>query len=405
MSANKIPPARGMRDFPGDAKRRRSLAIAKIASVFRAHGFSEIETPAIEPIERLTSGQGGDNEKMLFRILRRGLSDEQVADKKLDELCDLGLRFDLTVPLARFYATHQAELPRIVRCIQIGPVWRAERPQKGRFRQFTQCDIDILGEAGVIAEIELIVATVAALDALGIDKLTLRINDRRLLTYLLESCGIAADDHAATLIAVDKLDKIGLDGVRKELEKSLASDAANSVIRLLEEPAEMQQRLQDDDASEWMTNLQQIREAVISQHPSLAIQIDATLVRGMGYYTGPIFEIERAGSRGSIAGGGRYDEMIGRFMKRSVPACGFSIGFERIVDELQLEEDTARPAAVLVYDGSRPLEGVMRAKLSLVERGFDVQLLARSKRLGKELAQLESEGAQVFKLQDDGSVG
>lgn len=405
MSANKTPPARGMRDFPGDAKRRRTLAITKIASVFRAHGFSEIETPAIEPIERLTSGQGGDNEKMLFRILRRGLSDEQLSGKRLDELCDLGLRFDLTVPLARFYATHQAELPRVVRCIQIGPVWRAERPQKGRFRQFTQCDIDILGEAGVIAEIELIVATVAALDALGIDKLKLRLNDRRLLIHILERCGVPADQHASALITVDKLDKIGLEGVRTELAKSLDDNATQALTKLLEEPGAMAQALQEEAASGWTADLQKIQEAVHAQHAAIEIEIDPTLVRGMGYYTGPIFEIERVGSRGSIAGGGRYDEMIGRFMKRSVPACGFSIGFERIVDEVQLDDSLERLAAVLVYDGDAPYEAVLRAKLELIERGFDVQLLARSKRLGKELAELEAGGAQVFKLQDDGGLG
>src|ERR1700712_2806711 len=218
-----------MRDFLPAEKARREHLLGTIRQVFSAHGFDEIETPGVEDSERLHAGLGGDNEKLAFAVMKRGIKQDDLAKAAADdnylELADLGLRFDLTVPLARFYASHRAELPTVFRAIQIAPVWRAERPQKGRFRQFVQCDIDIIGEAGPLAEVELIIATRSALDALGLEGTTIRINDRRILTSMLSTFGFAAESHGSVLVTIDKLDKVGPEGVVKELRANLGDES------------------------------------------------------------------------------------------------------------------------------------------------------------------------------------
>lgn len=378
-----VTPPRGMRDFlPADkAVREHSLGI--IRESFRAHGFDEIETPVMEDSARLHSGLGGDNEKLAFAVLKRGLSAADVAtaveQDDLMSLADLGLRFDLTVPLARFYATHRAALPTVFRSIQIAPVWRAERPQKGRYRQFMQCDIDIIGEAGPLAEIELITATAATLTKLGLTGCSIRINDRRILSTLLAHWGVDAELTERALIVIDKLDKIGVDGVATELG-TLGIDAPD-LATLLTELGTGGWRL-GESAPDWLdpaafADLTALRAAL----PGVDLEFDPTLVRGMGYYTGTIFEISHPDLGYSLGGGGRYDGMIGRFLGTDVPACGFSIGFERIVDLLHPDSSSAERAVVLVHEKDADPANLVALKRDLVETGLRVRLERRTKNL------------------------
>lgn len=398
-----------MRDFLPRDKARREHALGVIRRVFSDYGFDEIETPVVEDFARLHSGLGGDNEKLAFNVLKRGLTAEDAAAAaaadSLDTLTDLGLRFDLTVPLARFYATHRAELPPVFRSIQIAPVWRAERPQKGRYRQFVQCDIDIIGEAGPLAEIELITATSAALAALGLTDCRVRINDRRLLTGMLDAFGFVADEHPGVLITVDKLDKVGTTGVIAELRERQATPAA---VDLLEEyfaqpeaPAlpfgaeQIRSRLPRGVDESVITELAAIGLAA-GQRGATPVVFDPFLVRGMGYYTGPIFEIEHPGLGYSLGGGGRYDGMIGRFLGQDVPATGFSIGFERIVDLLDLPEDAGAESVVLVYDRDVDPAALIALKSDLVASGRRVRLEPRVKNIKALLDRVTTAGFSAF---------
>ncbi|MET0934248.1 MAG: histidine--tRNA ligase [Mycetocola sp.] len=408
--ASPVTPPRGMRDFLPRDKARREHALGIIRAVYSDFGFDEIETPVVEDFARLHSGLGGDNEKLAFNVLKRGLTPEDAVaaaeSGSLDSLADLGLRFDLTVPLARFYATHRAELPPVFRAIQIAPVWRAERPQKGRYRQFMQCDIDIIGEAGPLAEIELISATSAVLTALGLTGCRVRINDRRLLTGMLDAFGFVPDEHPGVLITVDKLDKIGTAGVLAELrEREATPEAVNRLEEFFARPAP------DDDQPFGEAQIRSrlplgVDESVIADLArigSAAAQGDATpvifdpfLVRGMGYYTGPIFEIEHPELGYSLGGGGRYDGMIGRFLGQDVPATGFSIGFERIVDLLDLTEDARPDSTVLVYDRDVAPSTLVALKSELIAAGRRVRLEKRSKNLKGLLDRVTAEGFSAF---------
>ena len=414
--ASPINPPRGMRDFLPAEKARRESALAVIRRTYSAHGFDEIETPVMEDIDRLHSGLGGDNEKLAFSVLKRGVSGEDVhrvaEGGDIRELADLGLRFDLTVPLARFYASHRAELPGVFRAVQIAPVWRAERPQKGRYRQFVQCDIDILGEAGQLAEVELITATAATLEALGLTGCTIRINDRRILTGLLEHCGFDPARFASALISLDKLDKIGVDGVVDELSGD-GADAAAVLGGILEgvEPhlADGGVALNaeailgilppsiDPDA---VADLETLADALTALPDGVRLRFDPTLVRGMGYYTGTIFEIAHPASGSSVGGGGRYDGMIGRFLGRDVPACGFSIGFERVVDLAVLAEDSAPDSVALVHDPATPLHVLVSLKTQLVAAGRRVRLERRPKNVKLLLEGLAASGFGAFAYVD-----
>ncbi|TFB71300.1 histidine--tRNA ligase [Cryobacterium glaciale] len=388
-----VTPPRGMRDFLPADKAVRESSLGIIRESFRAHGFDEIETPVMEDSARLHSGLGGDNEKLAFAVLKRGLSAADVAaaaeQDDLLSLADLGLRFDLTVPLARFYATHRAALPTVFRSIQIAPVWRAERPQKGRYRQFMQCDIDIIGEAGPLAEIELITATAATLDNLGLDGCSIRINDRRILSALLTHWDVAAELTERALIVIDKLDKIGVDGVVTELG-TLGIDAPDLATLLTELGTggwALGAGVLGDDTVEgsapaWLdpaafADLEALRAAL----PGVDLRFDPTLVRGMGYYTGTIFEISHPDLAYSLGGGGRYDGMIGRFLGTDVPACGFSIGFERIVDLLQADAASALNAVVLVHEKDADPARLVALKRDLVAGGLRVRLERRTKNL------------------------
>ena len=408
--APNVQPPRGMRDFLPADKAKRDAVMGSIRATFGSYGFREIETPVAEDIDRLTGGEGGDNEKLVFRILRRGLDPGAPVDPAT--AADLGLRFDLTLPLTRFYATHRGELPAVFRSIQIAPVWRAERPQKGRYRQFTQCDIDVIGEPGELAEIELLSATIAAFDALGIGDLTVRLNDRRILTGLLDACGFPPSAHAGALITVDKLDKVGLAGVADELRggggaggAANPGDAVDRLVGLLEEldPAGPGDRsvaatvaLLPPTTASWAAGLVRIDEAVRATTPGATIVADPTLVRGMGYYTGPIFELSHPSSSSSVGGGGRYDGMVGRLLGADVPACGSSIGFERVIELVGSGlAGGARRQLALIHAADAAPATLVGWQRRLIAEGADVRLVARTRNTGKLLADLAAEGFEA----------
>lgn len=398
-----------MRDFLPADKAQRERVLAVIRERYRHHGFDEIETPVVEDSSRLNAGLGGDNEKLAFGVLKRGLTVEElhVAESTLD-LVDLGLRFDLTVPLARFYASHRAELPSVFRSIQIAPVWRAERPQKGRYRQFVQCDIDIIGEPTIRAEAELLLATLDTLDALGLRGGTIRVNDRRLLIGMLESFGFPEATHDSVLITIDKLDKLGPEGVIAELrEREVAGHAVDAFEAFLRRPQEpgaaafgaetITAALPEGADPAVITQLEELGAAVVAARgEASALQFDPFLVRGMGYYTGPIFELAHPSVTYSLGGGGRYDGMIGRFLGTEVPATGFSLGFERLVDLVTLDDQTEVDAVALVHDANVPLDRLLSLKAGMLERAGRVRLATRTKNVKVLLESLESEGFTHF---------
>ena len=366
-----------MRDLLPAEKQKREQLISLIRDTYAARGFQEIETPAVEAIERLTSGQGGDNEKLVFKVLRRGEELEKAMAEK-SELSDLGLRFDLTVPLTRYFASNRGSLPRVLKAIQIGPVWRAERPQKGRYRQFLQCDIDILGEASELAELELISASLAALDAIGLTKATIRINDRRLLKKALDAAGVIENQEAA-MIAIDKLDKIGLEGVAKEIESGWGAEVAGNLSSWLSVTGDSW-----PEELSWVAKLGNSAER---------LRYDPSLVRGMGYYTGAIFEIEYPGVDSSIGGGGRYDEMVGRWAGTDTPAAGISLGIERIIDIASLEQDSAKSLVVLIDED---VSAALSLQAQLIAEGFTVRLERKAKNLKAQLEELAASGFESF---------
>ncbi len=333
-------PVTGMKDILPKEMAIRDYVSGVIKETYRQFGFTPIETPGVENIENLSSKQGGENEKLIFKILKRGekLNLETAREEK--DLVDGGLRYDLTVPLVRFYSNHSNELPSPFKALQMGNVWRAERPQRGRYRQFMQCDIDIFGEPSNLAEIELILATTLTLGKLGFKNFQVRINDRRILKAMAAYSGFCEDAYDNVFIILDKMDKIGPEGVLEELiHNGFGSENAEkymTLFREMEEAADgltyLAEKLGDFLEEEVRENLREIMESVEATKGSFfELVFDPTLVRGMSYYTGPIFEVAMPEFGGSCGGGGRYDKMVGRFTGKDVPACGFSIGFERII--------------------------------------------------------------------------
>lgn len=406
-----VNPPRGMRDFLPADKARRERVLAVIRQRYRAHGFDEIETPVVEEYDRLHAGIGGDNEKLAFNILKRGLDAAAIRAAADDQaaLTDLGLRYDLTVPLARFYASHRTELPSVFRAIQIAPVWRAERPQKGRYRQFMQCDIDIIGDASARAEAELVAATLDAVDALGLEGSSVRINDRRALDWMLDSFGFSADERPGVLITIDKLDKIGPGGVVAELRDRGATPAAVDAFEaFLIRPMtleynpfgerQIRKALPEGAPDEVVAHLVGIGEAVSAWRGEgdVPLVFDAFLVRGMGYYTGTIFELAHPSVSYSLGGGGRYDGMIGRFLGQEVPAVGFSIGFERLVDLVEAGERDGAASVVLVHDRGVPVSQLLALKSRLLAEGSRVRLEQRTKNLKALLERAASDGYTAF---------
>lgn len=393
-----MTPPRGMRDFTPAVKAQRERVLARIRASYRAHGFDEIETPVVEESSRLSAGLGGDNEKLAFGVLKRGLTREDLAAaESTADIIDMGLRYDLTVPLTRFYATNRAELPPVFRAIQIAPVWRAERPQKGRFRQFVQCDIDIIGEAGILAEAEVLTATLATLDALGIAGTTIRINDRRIINGLLDSLGLT--DTESALITLDKLDKIGAKGVLDELRERGATDSALATLDALLSShstptaaptlAAMTEALPAGVAPEAVAELADIARAI--GHAG-QIVFDPFLVRGMGYYTGAIFEVAHPDLGYSLGGGGRYDGMVGTFLGTNVPAVGFSLGFERLVDLVADDGVEDSHSVAVLYEPTLSVDDLVAVKKELMAEGLRVRLVQNTKNTRAVLEQLDRDG-------------
>lgn len=338
--ALKKKPVTGMKDVMPAEMEIRDYLIGLIKDTYKTFGFQSMETPCVEHIENLCSKQGGDNEKLIFKILKRGEKLKIDEAKEENDLVDGGLRYDLTVPLARYYSNHANELPSPFKALQIGSVWRADRPQKGRFRQFVQCDIDILGEASNLAEIELILATTAMLGKLDFKNFTVCINDRNILKSMAAYSGFKEEDYDEVFIVLDKMDKIGPEGVEAELiEMGYTSESVKTYLSLFDEVATdvsgvryLKEKLGDYLSDETADGLELIMSSVeAAKECDFKLQFTPTLVRGQSYYTGTIFEVTMDDFGGSVAGGGRYDKMIGKFTGQDTPACGFSIGFERIV--------------------------------------------------------------------------
>ncbi len=497
-------PVRGMRDILPDEVQVRDWAQSIIQKVYESYGFSRIETPALENIELLKRGDGGENQKLIFEVLKRGdklqeavleltkkffhaktawaganepqVNDElehedrlkrewlttegkvkpalqavaqrelelqkgesedritrewqvmpeaakaepdydQVNMTLLNNLCDTGMRFDLTVPLVRYYADNMNSLPNPFKALQIGSVWRAERPQKGRFRQFTQCDIDIIGDGTVFAELELISATTEALLALGFENFIIRINDRRILNRFLENCGIPKSKMQPVSEILDNRDKIGWDGVRQKLHDLLSHSSVEKFMEIITMQDELNKKVPGQEQLEGirssldtttdpvLKNLSLIIDTVKSLRDKTGgkkfdITFDPLLVRGMGYYTGPVFEVNMPEYGSSVAGGGRYDRMIEKFLDRSIPACGFSIGFERII-QILMEKGSAiakgKDKVALLYDGNSDDPGlVMQLATSMRSEKKAVTLMPKKKEMRKQLDLLMNQGFTAF---------
>lgn len=405
-------PVRGMRDISVGEMLLREYVLKIINEVALAAGYFKIETPAIDHLENLTSKEGGENEALIFKILKRGESLKKATETG-DSLTDSALRYDLTVPLARYYSANSANLPSPFKSLQIGSVWRADAPQKGRFRQFTQCDMDILGDGSILAEIDIIVTVLTILsrvaEAAKVSGLTLRINDRRILLAAAAYAGFDSTDHESVLIALDKVDKIGLSGVQTELQnRGLPTEPTAKFLALFEDtapsPSDFCAKLGEfvpDDIV--IQNLQTIMSAVSAVSPAVKIIFDSSLVRGMGYYTGPIFECSLDGLDSSVAGGGRYDKMIGKFSGgNEVPACGFSIGFERIVTILTdagfVPPKVSNAKAILVGRkvSSAEYGAIVKRAETLRQAGATVSVLPMAKNLGRQIELLEQSGFSEF---------
>ncbi len=394
MALNKKPTT-GMKDILPEEMRIREYVQSVIRDTYSRFGFTQIETPCVENIGNLTSKQGGDNEKLIFKILKRGEKLDVANATTEEEVVDGGLRYDLTVPLVRYYSNNSSVLPTPFKALQMGNVWRADRPQRGRYRQFMQCDIDILGEPSNLAEIELILATTTTLGRLNFKNFQIRINDRRILKAMANYAGFAEENFDSVCITLDKMDKIGLDGVKAELiENGFDTASVDKYLDLFAGLENAQAGKNDPVASlkyiadslgdcldaEIRDNLQEIITSVEStKEAQFDMVFDPTLVRGMGYYTGTIFEIGMPEFGGSCGGGGRYDKMVGKFTGQDVPACGFSIGFERII--------------LLLMEGGFTVPGQPGKVAYLIEKGIGGEKLCEI--IGKA-QQARKDGQQVL---------
>ena len=405
--ALKKKPVTGMKDILPAEMAIRDYVIRLIKETYGTFGFSSIETPCVEHIENLSSKQGGENEKLIFKILKRGEKLKLDTAETEADLVDGGLRYDLTLPLSRYYSNHANELPSPFKALQMGNVWRADRPQRGRYRQFMQCDIDILGEPTNLAEIELILATTTLLGKLDFKNFTSRIDDRRILKAMAAYSGFARESYDTVFIILDKMDKIGLEGVREELEKEGFDKACvDKYLAMFEEITNdvqgvryVKEKLEGVLEPEYADGLELIMNSVDAvKATDFKIAFDPTLVRGMSYYTGPIFEISMDEFGGSVGGGGRYDEMIGKFTGNNTCACGFSIGFERII-MLLMERGFQIPQIgtkkALLIEKNMPAEGMMKVLKQAEEDRKNgsvvtIAVMKKNKKFQKE--QLKEEG-------------
>ena len=389
---------KGMRDLLPAEQTLRDYIQGKILETYRASGFERISTPMLEDMENLDKSDGGDNLNLIFKVLKRG--DKLTAALNSGDpkaLSDMGLRYDLTLPLSRFYAANKDKLPHPFKVIQTDRVFRAERPQKGRLREFVQCDIDILGDSSPNAEVELIDVTARALLKIGFTGFTVNINDRRILRAMLEKMGFAADQLDSVCISFDKMDKIGADGVKAELtEKGFAAEAVQALDDFLRAGDfsldTVAARVDDEALTADLRYVIAASEKVAGGRYGIAYA--PSLVRGQGYYTGMVFEVTCPQFSGAVAGGGRYDNMVGKFLGTQVPAVGFSIGFERVCGIL-LEQGYQIPGAkqkiALLYQKGSDFPAVLAKAAQLRER-YNVTVLEQAKKLGKQLGQLETAG-------------
>src|SRR3954468_5814682 len=385
-------PARGMRDFLPEDVRRREYVIGIIKRVYERYGFEPLETPAVENIDTLMGKYGDEGNQLIFKILKR-------AEHEASGQADLALRYDLTVPLARVIAHHQSDLPRLFKRYQIQPVWRADRPARGRFREFYQCDVDALGSTSPAVEAELCAAVSDALIELGFTDFKIRLNHRQLLTALLKSVGIAEASHGSALVALDKLDKIGVDGVTAEFEERGIPVQAGTLIEKMRgfqaRPASMAGAFDEPGEQAWR-NVAQTMYLVLGTSAEKRIELDLSLARGLSYYTGAIMEINVADLAGSLGGGGRYDNLVGMFLGQSIPACGFSLGLERIL--VVMEERGMFPSSVAttpadvmmaVFD-PRDLDVAMRVAGLLRRAGLRVLTYPEPDKIGKQIKYADS---------------
>ena len=383
-------PVTGMKDILPEEMLLRDYCIGIIKKTYGEFGFTSIETPAVESLANLNSKQGGENEKLIFKVMKRGEKLNLETAKEENDLTDSGLRYDLTVPLVRFYANHAGELPSPFKALQMGNVWRADRPQKGRYRQFMQCDIDILGEASNLAEIELILATTTTLGRLGFKDFKIRINDRKILKAMAAYSGFPEEEYDNVFITLDKMDKIGIDGVSEELVKAGFEQANVDKYLDLFKAAEGKESLEglkviadmvgdflDEETKEGLAEI--ISSVEGTKTAQFEMVFDPTLVRGMSYYTGTIFEVAMPQYGGSCGGGGRYDKMVGKFLGQETPACGFSIGFERII--------------MIMMDEGFKIPGASQKKAFLIEKGIKGDRLAE---IISEAQKERAEGKQVL---------
>lgn len=402
----KITSVKGTNDYLPNEVEIRDYLQERILSVYKENGFEHIITPAIEDIENLDKSDGGENLNLIFKIMKRG----DKLDKALasgvtaaneNELADMGLRYDLTLPLSRYYANNKDKLTLPMKCIQIDRVYRAERPQKGRLREFIQCDIDIIGSESTDSEIELILTTTKALDAIGLKNYKVKLNDRRLLRAVLKSFGFAENDLDSVCITFDKMDKIGLTGVVEELtEKGFEKDAVDNFEKFLSDGdftlESLKSRLEDKTPAESLEHIIDTVNELTGN--AFELVFDLSLVRGQGYYTGTVFEVESIDFKGAVAGGGRYDHLIGKFLNEDIPAVGFSIGFERIFGILMNNgisiEQRADKIAVVYEDGQ--LKDAVKAADALRAQGKIASLYIKPKKLGKFLNKLEERGYDGF---------
>ena len=395
----KVTSVKGTNDYLPNEVEIRDYLTDKILSVYKANGFEHITTPIIEDIENLDKSDGGENLNLIFKIMKRGDKLDKALEKGVtsqneNELADMGLRYDLTLPLSRYYANNKDKLTIPMKCIQMDRVYRAERPQKGRLREFIQCDIDIIGSESTDSEIELILTTTKALDAIGMKNYKVKVNDRRLLRAVLASFGFAESELDSVCITFDKMDKIGLDGVAEELnDKGFDGSAVENFKEFLEKKdfslESVADMLEDKTPAESLKHIiDTVGELTGNAYD---VVFDLSLVRGQGYYTGTVFEVESIDFKGAIAGGGRYDNLIGKFLNENVPAVGFSIGFERIFSILMehgIDIASRQKKIAIMYDEQDFVSAVKVAD-KLRNEGNIASLYVKPKKMGKFLGKLE----------------
>jgi histidyl-tRNA synthetase len=394
-----------MRDFLPEDVRRREYVIGVIKRVYERYGFEPLESPAVENLETLLGKYGDEGNRLIFKILKRG-------EHEATGEADLALRYDLTVPLARVVAQHQSRLPRLFKRYQIQPVWRADRPARGRFREFYQCDVDALGSTSPVVEAELCAAVSDALTELGFDDFVIRLNHRQLLTSLLGAAGVAADLHGSALVALDKLDKVAADGVAKELaDRGIDAASGAALLQMFQASAadvdldRVAQFVGDDPPGRAaLDNLEQIRILGASTSAAGKIKVDVSLARGLSYYTGAIMEINVADLAGSLGGGGRYDNLVGMFLGQDVPACGFSLGLERIL--VVMGERSMFPAAlamtpadvmIATFDRSSAPDA-LRVATTLRKDGLRVLVYPDADKIGKQIKYADGRGIPLVAL-------